>query len=174
MHDELFQLMPRLPPVSSIMEYALQCFPSSQFTCDYIKITETSLCPPDVDPILENYVATYVNNTISNLVTIIDGLASEYLILVNIQEGYFNLVWASFIDALWRSGSKSGLYLACKELLSYIPGLSYRFDGLFRYIGHVDSFDVGVAEASKPAGNVNNDRKGDNDFAKIHVPWLVC
>lgn len=145
----------------------MQRFSASQNTCDYIKITETSPRRPDVGPAPENYVATYVNIAISNLVTIIDGLASEHLILASIKEGYFDLIWASFIDALWRGGSKSGLYLARKELVSYIPGLSYRFDGLFRYMDHADSFDVGVAESSKAAGNVNNDRKGDTDFAKI-------
>ncbi|RPB18940.1 hypothetical protein L211DRAFT_673426 [Terfezia boudieri ATCC MYA-4762] len=131
--------MPPLPPTSSVVEYAMQRFSASQNTCDYIKITETSPRRPDVGPAPENYVATYVNIAISNLVTIIDGLASEHLILASIKE----------------------------ELVSYIPGLSYRFDGLFRYMDHADSFDVGVAESSKAAGNVNNDRKGDTDFAKI-------
>ena len=96
---------------------------SSRYWCQKSKITETSPRSPDIDSAPENYVATYINIAISKLVNLIQAFALSHIYFTHIKDGYYDMVWASFIDALWQGGIKPGLYLA-RSPLSQFDGLS--------------------------------------------------
>lgn len=130
--------------------------------------TETSPRPPQEPPTPENYVATYLNRAVSHWLSSVARFHGTHCVWANLKEGFLDIIWGFIIDDLWNGGTQPCLYIARKELLTHVPGISNRFDGLFRYLDDCQAFDVGVAEASITPANMNNDTKGEADLGKIH------
>lgn len=108
-----------------------------------------------------------MNTAVSHLLTLIDTFTRAQCLHAHVKEGTLDIIWGSIIDNLYQGGIQPHLHLARKELNSFIPENTHRFDGLFRYRDDSQAFDVGVAEAARAPSNFNNDSKGGYDLGKI-------
>lgn len=112
-------------------------------------------------------MATYLNRCISHWLTCVTKFRGAHCIWATLKEGFLDIIWGFTLDDLWNGGAQPGLYIARKELLCHVPGITNKFDGLFRYLDDGQAFDVGVAEASITPANVNNDAKAEYDVGKM-------
>lgn len=159
-----------LPPVHECVTYAIERFAHSSHLDSYRNITETSPRRPGVAWSRDNAAASYVNNAVGHLITLIDKLSESHANLSPyLREGFFDSsINPWFIDALFLGGKCPNLFISRKEIQSYIPNCPEKFDAIFRYVNGIIAFDVGVVEVSGGTANVNNDTKTDKDLAKCH------
>lgn len=164
---ELRALIPALPALPEVANFSIKRFEEAKDMASYITITETSPRPHNCPPAPENYVCTYVNTAVSHLLTLIDTFTRAQCLHAHVKEGTLDIIWGSIIDNLYQGGNQPHLHLARRELNSFIPENTHRFDGLFRYRDDSQAFDVGVAEVTRAPSNFNNDSKGGYDLSKI-------
>ncbi|KAI5783935.1 hypothetical protein DFH27DRAFT_615791 [Peziza echinospora] len=173
--EEITQILAQnLPATDKCVEYAnnrfTACARGGGGAGAYRELTESSPRPPGVPWSRENNSATYINQAVGHLLTVMDKLGESNVALTPyLREGFFDSsINPWFIDALFLGGRYPNLFLSRKEIQSYIPGCAEKFDAVVRYADGLMAFDVGVMEVSGGAANINNDVKSERDFAKAH------
>lgn len=174
-HQELLSIITdTLPALDPCVAFALDRFPKSPDSASaavYRSITETSPRPADVPWSPRTHPATYINQAISHLLTLVEKFESSSInISPLLREGFFDSsVNPWFIDNLFL-GSHPNIFVSRKEILSFIPDCNDKFDAVFRYADGINTFDLGVIEVScaVATSNVNHDPKSNKDYAKVH------
>ncbi|KAF8441903.1 hypothetical protein BGX38DRAFT_806013 [Terfezia claveryi] len=164
------QLVSALPRITDCVDFSIKRFDGCRTIESYREIAETSPRPAGVAWSRGNHPASFINQAVFHLTTLMDKLMES---MVNIgpylREGFFDSsVNPWFIDSLFLGGRYPNMVVSRKEIQSYIPGYAEKSDAVFRYVDGVLAFDLGVIEVSGGAANVNNDPKSGRDHAKVH------